>query len=381
MPRHRAKEEHSLHEHFMRQAFKLAIQGRGATAPNPCVGALLVRDEQIVAQGWHSKYGEPHAERVCLHNAQKNGEDPAGCTLYVTLEPCKHHGKTPPCTEAIIEAGIKKVVYSCPDPTKAGGGGQILQAHNIEVTAGILKEQGQELIADFLYWQKTELPWCILKMASTLDGKIASHKGHNEAVSSAESFHDVHQMRAFADAIMIGGATFYADNPSLTCRLHNKTTARQPLAVILTTKLPTLPCNFTLLTKRANQTIFLSSKELAKSKKASALQAQGIQVLGLSPAPAGQYGLDLEEGLRVLRSQFHCHYVLCEGGGQLATALLEQKLVNKFVLYLAPRILADHTAPSVFSGRQQVTMAETMDLQLARSEHIGSDIKLTFFPK
>lgn len=362
---------------------QLARRGRGPTAPNPCVGAVLVQDGKIVAEGWHTAYGDLHAERECLADAKKKGIDSSKCTMYVTLEPCNHHGKTPPCTDAILQARIPRLVIGAMDPTpEASGGSARLQAEGVEVLEGLLADECTDLIADFLHWRDTDRAYCILKMAATLDGKIASRTGLPEAVSSPESFQNVHRMRGFVDAVMVGGTTFRGDDPSLTCRLNETLDdLEQPYAVVVTSSLPVTGCDLKLIAKRPGKAVFLTTQQAGQSKMADALREIGVHVYGLPMAPNGLPGLDLQKGLQVLRSELGCKYVLCEGGGRLATGLVAQKAADEFVLYLAPRILGDDKGKSIFTGRDNVSMTETMDLRLSRSEPSGRDLKLVYMPK
>ncbi|WP_250645517.1 bifunctional diaminohydroxyphosphoribosylaminopyrimidine deaminase/5-amino-6-(5-phosphoribosylamino)uracil reductase RibD [Salidesulfovibrio onnuriiensis] len=368
---------------FMSRAMELARQGRGPTAPNPCVGAVLVHDGCIVAEGFHTAYGKPHAERECLAQAREKrifeSINPAQCTMYVTLEPCNHHGKTPPCSEAIIEAGVGKVVIGAMDQNpKAAGGAQRLREAGIEVQAGVMERECKDLIADFLTWQQTGRTYNILKMAATLDGKIASAQKKPEAVSGPESFARVHELRALADAVIVGGGTFYADNPSLTCRKHGlPENFRQPLAVVVTSRLPEPDANFTLLQDRPEQTMFWTDQATSASDRAQALKDIGVQVVGL---PGKEQGLDLAPGFELLRREHGCHYTLCEGGGHLAMALAEQRLADELVHFVAPRMLGDASAPAAYSGRGNVTMAETLDWRIAGVERTGADVMLTLLP-
>lgn len=380
---HCSKATSSPGNRFMSRAIELARQGRGATAPNPCVGAVLVHDGCIVAEGWHTAYGQLHAERECLARARENALfesiNPALCTMYVTLEPCNHYGKTPPCTEGIIEAGIGKVVVGTPDPNPAAAGGtERLREAGIEVEVGVLEQDCRDLIADFLTWQQTDRTYNILKMAATLDGKIASAQRIPEAVSSPESFARVHDLRALADAVIVGGGTFHADNPSLTCRKDGlPENFIQPLAVIVTSRLPKPDAEFTLLQKRPEQTMFWTDTSTAASDTAMSFRDAGLQVIGL---PSHGDGLDFRPGFACLRADFGCHYTLCEGGGHLALSLAEQRLVNELIHFAAPRILGDAGAPSAYAGRSGITMANTLDWRISQVECSGTDLMLTLMP-
>ncbi len=203
----------------MRRAILLAQRGYPAVAPNPAVGAVLVRNGEIVAEGWHREYGGPHAEINCLADAARRGVEPEHCTLLVTLEPCNHHGKTPPCTEAILRAGIRHVVVGCADPTpKAAGGADFLRRHGVRVEVGLLAQTCKELIADFLHWQTGDLPFLTLKMAASLDGFIATRTGKSRWLTGPAARERVHLLRSRNHAVLIGGGTLRADDPLLNVR-------------------------------------------------------------------------------------------------------------------------------------------------------------------
>lgn len=368
------------HEYFMQRAVELARKGRGATAPNPCVGAVLVRDGRIVAEGYHTRHGELHAERECLADARRKDIDPKGLTMHVTLEPCNHQGKTPPCTEGLIEAEIGKVVVGTRDPNPvAAGGVERLKAHGIEVEVGVCEQDCKDLIADFLLWQSSHSPYNILKMAATLDGKIASSQNKPEPVSSPESFAHVHVLRSQVAAVVVGGNTFYADNPSLTCRMDRLAPDFvHPLAVVVTSRLPEEPSAFTLLRNRPERTIFMTTEEAARSESANKLRQRGTSVW---PLPGEPGCLNLSIGFERLRYDMGCYYTLCEGGGRFAMALIAQGLADEIVHFVAPRILGDNAAPSAYSGRTDVTMEDTLDFRISRMEQFGTDIMLTLLNK
>ncbi|XPV76787.1 MAG: bifunctional diaminohydroxyphosphoribosylaminopyrimidine deaminase/5-amino-6-(5-phosphoribosylamino)uracil reductase RibD [Desulfovibrio sp.] len=369
------------HDFFMAQAVGIARNGRGRTAPNPCVGAVLVKDGAIVAQGWHTAYGQLHAERECIADAKNKGIDTVGATMYVTLEPCNHHGKTPPCTEGILEAGITKVVVGCedPNPDVSGGGIAFLKEKGVEVITGVNEQSCKDLIEDFLIWKTTERTANILKMATTLDGKIAARGGRAEAVSCPESFAGVHKLRAQVHAVIVGGNTFYGDNPSLTCRMDDlPEDFEQPYAVIVTSRLPKAFSGFKLLKHRPEKTIFWTTEFAAQSPLADTLRERGTHVWGM---PTDLDAFKFEEGFRRLRDELNCYITLCEGGGHLATSMLEQGMVDEFVMYLTPRVLGDEEGKSVFAGREVRSMNETLDMRLCCALPSGQDMRLVYRPK
>ncbi len=368
---------------FMRQALELAGRGMWQAAPNPCVGAVLVQEGCVAARGWHTACGQPHAEVEALNDARQKGLNPAACTLYVTLEPCNHQGKTPPCTRAILEAGIPEVVVGCldPNPDVAGGGVAALRRAGVRVTVGVLEQECRDRIADFLVWKHAKRPYVFLKLAATLDGRIATREGHSRWISGPESRARVHELRGRVQAVLVGGETFRQDNPQLTCRPQDETAPEnQPLAVVLTSRLPEPGGQPSfLVAQRAGQTIFLTGQKQAAGPEAQVLRHCGCRVWGLSQAPGG--GLDLAEGLRALYSEGNCHYVLCEGGGGLGLSLLESGLADEFLLFLAPKVLGDAQARPLFQGRAPLVMDEALGLRLAGMEHAGEDVLLTLRPR
>jgi len=363
----------------MRRALELAARGRGATAPNPCVGAVLVRDGEIVAEGWHRRYGGPHAEVNCLADAAERGVDPSACEMYVTLEPCNHYGKTPPCSKAVYEAGVRRVYVGCadPNPNVEGGGAGFLRERGVDVTVGVLEDECRDMIAEFMLWKSAERPYVILKMASTLDGKIAAYTGHSAYVSCPASLGEVQRLRGLCGAVMVGGGTFRTDDPRLTVRDGDgKPAGRQPLAVAATRRLPLPGEDSYLVRERPLETIFFTDEKSARSDAAEALRAAGVRVWDLGPAGS----MDLELGLARLRRECGCHHVLCEGGGGLAMSLLMRGLVDETVLFLAPKVLGDANGVSVFSGRTVEEMTQALRLRFAGVRQSGDDLMLTLRP-
>lgn len=375
----------SLFIPFMRAALALAENGRWLACPNPTVGAVLVRDGQIVARGWHHAAGQPHAEVECLRDAAARGIDPRGATLVVTLEPCNHYGKTPPCTEAVLEAGIARVVIGLRDPNPvAAGGAERLRAAGVEVVEGVCAQECRDLIADFLVWQEGKRPYVLLKLASTLDGRIATRNGHSRWISCAASRNSVHALRAgvgrCGGAVMVGGATLRADNPRLTARVEPPIPPeQQPWACVITSRLPAVNGDCHLLRERADRTVFISTPAVAASRLAHELRSAGARVL---PVPALVKGsLDMTAVLALLRSELGCPYVLCEGGGKLALSLLEAGLVDEFRLHLAPRILGDNSAVPLFDGRSPLQLDEALHLRLGDVRRHGEDLELILRPR
>ena len=367
---------------FMGRAMELAERGRGRTAPNPCVGAVLVAaDGTVAAEGWHTACGQAHAEVEALRDARAKGVDPRACTLYVTLEPCNHQGKTPPCTRAILEAGVPEVVVGCADPnaTVAGGGTEFLRSRGVTVRTGVRERECRDLIADFLVWQTTDRPFSILKLATTLDGRIATRDGHSAWISGEASRREVHRLRSWCGAVIVGGGTYRADDPSLNCRLPGYD-GPQPLAVIVTGTLPEPDSGSKLLTGRPGQTVFWTTEAEAGTAKAARLADMGVSVRGLKPWTRGS-GLDLAEGLSLLRREHGCHYALTEGGGRLAGAMKLQGLVDELRLFQAMKVLGDETARPAFAGRRAASMSECWEFRLVEQGFFETDLYLRLRPK
>lgn len=371
------------YERHMAQAIKVARRGRWTACPNPTVGAVLVRNGEIVASGWHERAGAPHAEIRCLRDAAESGVNPADCTLVVTLEPCRHHGRTPPCTEAILEAGIRRVVFGLADPNpQASGGADFLRARGLEVLGGVLEEQCRHLVADFLVWQQTDRPYILLKMASTLDGRIATRAGQSQWISNESSRAAVHRLRAglgiAGGAVLVGGGTFRADNPSLSART-GESALRQPLACVLSSRLPDANADFQLLRQRPESTIFLSSPAAAASTRAQALRNIGCRVLGLPARHNDAAGLS--KMFRMLRQELGTPYILCEGGGKLALSLLQAGLVDEFHLHLAPLILGDNEAKPLFDGHSPLGLEDGLQLRICGQKNCDGDLHLLLRPR
>ncbi len=378
----------------MRHAVALAERGRFAVHPNPMVGAVLVHNGRVVAGGWHKAYGAAHAEVDCLEDAARRGVNPAECTLVVTLEPCHHQGKTPPCTKAIVEAGIKHVVIGVRDKNPiAAGGLEFLQSQGIHVELGIEEQLCADVIADFLVYNTTNRPYVILKMATTLDGRIATRTGHSKWISGKESRATVHTMRhniaRCGGAVMVGGGTFRDDNPHLTARLSEASLVAnggapiaedvQPLACVVTSRLP-MGSDAYLLQNRPHETLFFTTPAAAASPTSKTLQGMGVRVWSERPSGTSVRLPSLHTLLERLRTELECPYVLCEGGGKLALSLLEEGLVDEFLLHMAPCVLGDDEARPAFHGRNPLQMTDALQLRMTKYKPCGADLHLTLRP-
>ncbi|MEM6552331.1 MAG: bifunctional diaminohydroxyphosphoribosylaminopyrimidine deaminase/5-amino-6-(5-phosphoribosylamino)uracil reductase RibD [Planctomycetota bacterium] len=369
-------------EHHMARALALAEQGRGHVEPNPMVGALLVKDDQIIGQGYHQAFGQPHAEPNALNDARNQGHDPAGSTCYVTLEPCCHTGKTPPCTNALIAAGITRCVVAMqdPDPRVAGKGLDQLRAAGIAITLGILEPQAQRLNAGFTKRITQQLPLVTLKWAMTADGHTAARTGHSQWISSPPSRQLVHQHRALADAILVGIGTLLADDPQLTPRdLPNNftppTNRKYPRRVVIDPQLQTPP-TAKLVTDNAAPTLIAHHPD-ANPDRQHTLRELGIELLELPPLP-DHHHLDLKPLLQHLVTQHHATHAFVEGGSALAGSLLAQHLADRALVFVGPQFLSDAQAPAPLRGQSPPTIDAAHQLTLHHVQHLGPDALLEY---
>ncbi|MCC6501842.1 MAG: bifunctional diaminohydroxyphosphoribosylaminopyrimidine deaminase/5-amino-6-(5-phosphoribosylamino)uracil reductase RibD [Deltaproteobacteria bacterium] len=328
------------YEKFMRQAFVLAKKGVGRTSPNPVVGSVMVKGGRVIAKGWHKKAGGPHAEIEALKAA---GSRAKGSTLFVTLEPCCHFGKTPPCTDAIIAAGIKKVVVGAfdPNPKVSGKGVAALRAAGIEVTEGVLSSECSALNEAWNKYITTGLPFVTLKLAASLDGRIATSSGDSKWITGIESRRLVHRMRALSDAVMIGAETALKDDPELTVRLAS---GRDPVRVVLDSSLrvPVSSKVFSGLKEGQGRLIIFASNDADEKRVKKAVEA-GAEVVRLAP---GARGLPLKKVLISLANR-GVTSVLVEGGGKLAASLLKEKLIDALTVFYGPMIIGSEGLPMI----------------------------------
>ncbi|TCK06635.1 bifunctional diaminohydroxyphosphoribosylaminopyrimidine deaminase/5-amino-6-(5-phosphoribosylamino)uracil reductase RibD [Phorcysia thermohydrogeniphila] len=329
-------------EKFMRLAVKEAYRGKGKTLPNPAVGAVIVKDGKVISTGYHERAGLPHAESIAIDRA---GERAKGATLYVTLEPCNHYGRTPPCSEKIIKAGIKRVVVGVRDPNPVASGGiERLRKAGIEVEVGVLKKKCFELIDDFLVNIKEKRPFVSLKLASTLDGLIADKRGNSKWITSEESRKLVHKLRSYHNAVMVGIGTVLKDDPLLNVRYFKVNS--QPKAIVVDRDLK-IPVNCRLIKERAEELIIVTAQESLLSYKANILKDLGVKIL---PVSVSGSELNLLETLRALRESFGIFSIMCEGGAKLAWNLLKAGLIDKYHLFYAPKILGGSEGIPMFQG-------------------------------
>jgi diaminohydroxyphosphoribosylaminopyrimidine deaminase / 5-amino-6-(5-phosphoribosylamino)uracil reductase len=325
-------------EAFMRLALRLARRGLGRTSPNPPVGAVVVTNGVVVGRGYHRRAGEAHAEVEALRDA---GRRARGATLYVTLEPCAHHGRTPPCADAVIAAGIRRVVIGTrdPNPSVPGNGMRRLRAAGLAVAGGVLQSACDELIAPFRKLVTTGLPFVTLKLAASLDGRIATAGGASRWITSEASRRHAHRLRAAHDAILVGAETVIHDDPQLTCRVRG---GHNPLRIVLDGRLR-LPLSARVLTNTASVATLVVTGRSAPQAKVRRIEALGVQVLRL-PEQAGRVSIR-----RVLRTvgQRGLASVLIEGGAQVAAAALTASVVDRLVVFYAPKLIGGDGKPMI----------------------------------
>jgi len=349
----------------MRRALALAARGWGRVAPNPLVGAVSVRDGEVVGEGWHTGYGLPHAEVEALRAA---GESARGSTLYVTLEPCSHHGKTPPCTDAIVAAGVRRVVFAASDPNpKAAGGAEVLRAAGVEVLGGVEARAALDQNAAFFHAHSAEgaeRPWVALKLALSLDGRIADRAGRSVWITGEDSRAEVHRLRAGFDAVAVGIGTALADDPRLTVR--GPVEPRVPPARVVFDRMLRLPPEGELArTARGVPVIAVASPD-APAERREPLERLGVRVL----EAAG-----VREGLRALR-EAGVRSLFCEGGALLASSLLEDGVVDRLHLFYAPLFLgAEGVDP--FAGLSSPAIEEARRWRRIDTGAFGPDTHIT----
>ncbi|WP_071393714.1 bifunctional diaminohydroxyphosphoribosylaminopyrimidine deaminase/5-amino-6-(5-phosphoribosylamino)uracil reductase RibD [Bacillus tuaregi] len=357
---------------YMKLALDLASTAKGNTNPNPLVGAVIVKDGMIVGTGLHRKAGEPHAEVHAFHMA---GDHAEGATLYVTLEPCSHFGKTPPCANLVAESGVSRVVIAMkdPNPLVAGRGIRILEAAGIEVEVGVHEQEARRLNERFIHNMLTQTPFVISKVAMTLDGKIAAYNGDSKWVTGEASRQKVHYLRNEMDAILVGIGTVLADDPMLTTRIPEG--GKNPVRIIIDSHLRTpLDAN---ITECSEAETWIFTQEGVDEEKEAALLAKGVQVYA---APKGDEGLDISFILKQL-FELGITDVLVEGGGEVNGAFLRAGLINKFQVYVAPKVLGGRRSLTPFTGEDVETMDAALELEFDSVETIGADLLLTAYPK
>lgn len=349
---------------FMKRALELSKRGECLTCPNPMVGAVIVKDGQIIGEGWHHGPGLPHAEIEALKACRT---DPKGATIYVTLEPCNHYGRTPPCSEAIIKAGIGEVVYAISDPNPvAGGGAERLKQAGIKTRSGLGRKEALELNRKFLHFCLTGRPWVIMKAAMSLDGKIATAGGESQWITGERSRKLVHKLRAEVHSVLVGSGTLLADDPQLTNRMF-KVTSNQPLKVLLDSKLQITAEHRIIGEKPEDLIVFCTTQ--AELEKAKILSSLGVRII--RQETAGR--VNLAEALASL-GELGVQSVLVEGGSSVFASFWELGLINEYYLFYGPFFIGGDSAPGVLGGRGLKSLSEAEHLTIESVKKIGPDI-------
>jgi diaminohydroxyphosphoribosylaminopyrimidine deaminase/5-amino-6-(5-phosphoribosylamino)uracil reductase len=351
-------------EYWMRRALRLAEKGRGRTSPNPMVGAVLVKNGKVIGEGFHAKAGEAHAEIVAFQKAK--GEI-SGAILYVNLEPCTHYGKTPPCAPQVIKAGIKHVMIGMKDPNPLvnGKGVEVLKRAGLDVKVGILEKESRRLNEAYCKYILGKEPFVILKVAATLDGKIATRNGVSKWISGEASRRFVHKLRDQVDGVLIGIGTVLKDDPMLTTRIKG---GRDPYRIILDSQLR-IPEGAKVIGASPSKAIIITS-EFAPKEKIESLGKRGVQILIL----------DSKEGRINLKSclsklgEIGMTSLLVEGGSQVNGSFLDEGLIDKFLFFLSPKLLGDHQAFGVFRGSRVSNLQDAIVLREIKTRRIGEDI-------
>jgi diaminohydroxyphosphoribosylaminopyrimidine deaminase/5-amino-6-(5-phosphoribosylamino)uracil reductase len=353
---------------YMAQALRLAKQGLYTTHPNPRVGCVIVNNSEVVGTGYHIAAGGPHAE---VHALQMAGEKARGATAYVTLEPCCHHGRTPPCTDALINAGVARVVAAMQDPNPKVAGNGLLQLsnHNIEVAVGLLEQQAHDLNIGFVQRMKLGRPYVRCKLAMSLDGRTAMANGDSKWITSEAARDDVQQFRAQSSAIMTGAGTVLADDPAMTVRLDD--TMVQPLRIIIDSNLST-PANAKILQQSGKTIIFTCTEDMYAIEQ---LISDTVSVIVLEKT---EENVDLREVLHYLADK-QINEILLETGATLSGAMLAAGLVDEMVIYVAPKLMGDQ-ARGLFKLSGLEKMADSIDLNIKDVRMVGQDLRVTARP-
>jgi diaminohydroxyphosphoribosylaminopyrimidine deaminase / 5-amino-6-(5-phosphoribosylamino)uracil reductase len=355
----------SQDEHFMSMACRLALRGMGKTRPNPMVGAVLVRDGEVIGTGYHKKCGGPHAEVVAIQNATRN---PSGSTLYVNLEPCSHYGNTPPCVDLILDKKIATVVMGTVDPNPRVNGRSIrrLAENGVNVICGVLEKECLNLNEVFFRFMRSRRPFVTLKAAMSLDGKVACSTGVSQWISCPASREKVHRLRSRVDAVLVGVGTVLSDDPLLTVR--GIPGALNPLRVVVDSRLR-IPEHAKVLGPEAPTLIATTCK--APQDKIESLRQRGILVEQFSVEEQGRVSLpSLLKGLGKRRVQ----HLVIEGGSRLFTSVVEQRSVDKFLFFIAPVLLGGASAPSLFGGKGFPSPDAGASLEIVRIRRSDRDI-------
>ncbi|MDD5422137.1 MAG: bifunctional diaminohydroxyphosphoribosylaminopyrimidine deaminase/5-amino-6-(5-phosphoribosylamino)uracil reductase RibD [Candidatus Omnitrophota bacterium] len=355
----------NAHDEYMRIALDLARKAEGLTSPNPAVGAVIVRNGRIVGRGYHKKCGAPHAEVIALRQA---GSKAKGAILYVTLEPCDHFGRTPPCTAAIIEHGIKKVVAAMrdPNPINNGKGFRKLRKAGVECTVGVLEQEARDLNSPYIKFISTRMPFVTLKMAESLDGKIATRTGDSKWITSEDARHYVRGLRGRVDAVMTGSNTAAKDDPTL---LSGASSGKEPIRIIVDSHVKT-PLKAKIFSTTAVSPVIIATTKNMPERKTRLYKAKGVNFLR-AKAKGGR--VDLKDLFRIL-GVLNITHVLVEGGGELAASLIEERLADRFLFFIAPKIVGGRDAVTAVEGLGVGKMSKAVMLRDIKIKRFEEDV-------
>lgn len=352
---------------WMRRALDLAARARGRTSPNPMVGAVLVKDGQLIGEGFHAYAGSDHAEVAALRDA---GPAARGATLYVSLEPCSHYGRTPPCVEQILQAGIRRVVAACEDPNPAvsGKGIAALRAAGLSVDVGVLAEEAERLNEAFFTHVRTGRPFVTLKVAASLDGKIATRTGESRWITGESARRRVHQLRNEMDAVLVGIGTVLRDDPLLTTRL-GIADQRDPIRVVVD-NLARLPLRAKAVNRASTAPTILAVSQMAPRTKLEALEREGVQVIVVESSPRR---VSLERLIEALGKRGILS-VMIEGGAEINASALREGVVDKVLVFLAPILIGGKSTPTAVGGDGIESLTQAVRLRDVRIERFDGDI-------
>jgi len=355
------------HNRFMRMALRLAKKANGLTNPNPLVGAVVVKKGKVLGRGYHKKAGLAHAEVVAL---EKAGDAARGATLYVTLEPCCHFGRTPACVDKILACGIKEVVFAMndPNPLNNGKGAQVLRRAGVKVISGVLEEEAREINQVFIKYITRRLPFVTVKVAQSLDGKIATSSGDSRWISSKMSRRLVHKLRAEVDAVLVGIDTALKDNPSLSCRLNGHLYKKQPKKVVVDSRLRIRP-GLKIFSQASPAEVIIGSTRFAPQAKVSAFQKKARVIITKDK----QGRVQLRDLFRKLAKQEISH-LLIEGGGEIIASALQAGLVDRMIVFVSSKIIGGRNAPTAVEGEGAGRMKAALNLKEMKVRKLGPDL-------
>jgi len=362
--------DRKMDREYMNQVFKLAACGKGRTSPNPMVGAIIVKDGKVVGQGYHERYGAPHAEIKALEEARENAQ---GATLYVNLEPCCHQGQTPPCTAEIIRAGIQRVVVATKDPNPLvnGQGIRELKMHGIEVKTGVLENAAKKFNEYFFKYIQTKTPFVILKMGMSLDGKMATKTGDSRWITSALLRGFVHQLRNEIDATLVGIGTVIRDNPRLTTRLKDGQ-GRDPKRIVVDSLLR-IPLKARIFTQQSEAENIIITTTNAPVERVKELEKIGARVIFAKTM--GKNMVDMKD-MVVKLGQLQITSLMIEGGASINGSAIQAGIVDKVIMFIAPKIIGGTAAPSTIGGDGVARVEDAIRLTNIKTKRFGNDLMI-----